>query len=52
MSTEKQQQAILKRLESLAKHNDPINQSLYAKYDVKRGLRNANGLLDSPGLVM
>ena len=43
MSTEKQQQAILKRLESLAKHNDPINQNLYAKYDVKRGLRNANG---------
>lgn len=43
LSTEKQQQAILKKLESLAKHNDPIQQSLYAKYDVKRGLRNANG---------
>ena len=43
MTTEKQQQAILKKLETLAKHNDPINQSLYAKYDVKRGLRNANG---------
>ena len=43
MTTEKQQQAILKKLETLTKHNDPINQSLYAKYDVKRGLRNANG---------
>ncbi len=28
---------------ALAEHNDPIDPSLYAKYDVKRGLRNANG---------
>ncbi len=35
--------AILKRLEKMAVHNDPINQELYKTYDVKRGLRNANG---------
>ena len=35
--------AILKRLEKLAVHNDPINPDLYKTYDVKRGLRNANG---------
>ena len=35
--------AILKRLEKLAVHNDPINPELYKTYDVKRGLRNANG---------
>ena len=34
---------ILKRLEKLAVHNDPINPELYKTYDVKRGLRNANG---------
>lgn len=43
MNLEKEQQQMLKKLESLAKHNDPIQQNLYAKYDVKRGLRNANG---------
>ena len=33
----------LKRLSVLAERNDPINPSLYEKYDVKRGLRHANG---------
>ncbi len=31
------------RLSVLAERNDPIDKSLYEKYDVKRGLRNANG---------
>ncbi|MBQ0050786.1 MAG: citrate/2-methylcitrate synthase [Treponema sp.] len=31
------------RLSVLAERNDPIDPSLYPKYDVKRGLRNANG---------
>ena len=39
----KSEAAILKNLEKLAVHNDPIDQKLYAQYDVKRGLRNANG---------
>ena len=43
MSTKKSDAAILKRLEKLAVHNDPINPELYKTYDVKRGLRNANG---------
>ena len=43
MFTEKEKQNILKKLERLAVHNDPINPDLYTKYDVKRGLRNANG---------
>ena len=42
MST-KEETAILKKLEKLAVHNDPIDQKLYQQYDVKRGLRNANG---------
>lgn len=33
----------IERLSSLAERNDPINPDLYQKYDVKRGLRNANG---------
>ena len=33
----------LNRLSVLAKRNDPIDPALYEKYDVKRGLRNANG---------
>ena len=33
----------LNRLSDLAKVNDPIENDLYVKYDVKRGLRNANG---------
>ena len=43
MTTKKSDAAILKRLEKLAVHNDPINPDLYKTYDVKRGLRNANG---------
>ena len=31
------------RLSVLAERNDPIDPSLYSKFDVKRGLRNANG---------
>lgn len=34
---------IIKKFSSLAVLNDPINPDLYEKYDVKRGLRNANG---------
>ncbi|MCQ2576621.1 MAG: citrate/2-methylcitrate synthase [Treponema sp.] len=43
MATKKEEEKIIKKLEKLAVHNDPINQELYKKYDVKRGLRNANG---------
>ena len=43
MLSKKSDAVILKRLEKLAVHNDPINQELYKTYDVKRGLRNANG---------
>lgn len=39
----KKDEQIIKKLEKLAVHNDPINPELYQKYDVKRGLRNANG---------
>ncbi|BDC96624.1 MULTISPECIES: citrate/2-methylcitrate synthase [Treponema] len=31
------------RLSMLAERNDPIDQNLYQKFDVKRGLRNSNG---------
>ncbi len=34
---------VLRRLSILAQRNDPINPDLYEKYNVKRGLRNANG---------
>ena len=34
---------LLKQFSSLTKSNDPINPDLYGKYDVKRGLRYANG---------
>ena len=43
MTTKKEEQMIIKKLEKLAVHNDPINPELYQKYEVKRGLRNANG---------
>ena len=43
MSTLKDEKSIIKKFERLAIHNDPINPELYVKYDVKRGLRNANG---------
>jgi citrate synthase len=33
----------MKKLSVLAENNDPINPDLYTKYDVKRGLRYANG---------
>ncbi|MDE5899264.1 MAG: citrate/2-methylcitrate synthase [Treponemataceae bacterium] len=33
----------LEKLSTLTELNDPINPDLYIKYDVKRGLRNANG---------
>ncbi len=33
----------IEKLSVLAERNDPINPDLYQKYDVKRGLRNANG---------
>lgn len=33
----------IEKLSILAERNDPINPGLYQKYDVKRGLRNANG---------
>ena len=36
------------RLSVLAERNDPIDTSLYEKYDVKRGLRNACLLYTSP----
>ncbi len=36
-------QQFIGRLSVLAEHNDPIDPALYEKYDVKRGLRNANG---------
>ncbi|MCI5830244.1 MAG: citrate synthase, partial [Spirochaetia bacterium] len=34
---------IISRLSEIAMNNDPIDQSLYEKYDVKRGLRYADG---------
>ena len=36
-------QRILKRFSTLAERNDPINPDLYTKYNVKRGLRYADG---------
>lgn len=35
--------SFIKKLSTLAERNDPINPDLYQVYDVKRGLRNANG---------
>ena len=35
--------AIIAKLATVIEQNDPIPQELYEKYDVKRGLRNANG---------
>ena len=43
MTSKKEETAFIKKLEKLALHNDPINPNFYSKYDVKRGLRNANG---------
>ena len=36
---------MIEKLSSRAVLNDPINPDLYEKYDVKRGLRNATGVL-------
>ena len=35
--------AFLKHIAVVTEKNDSINPELYEKYDVKRGLRNANG---------
>ena len=35
--------AFLEKLTTLAEANDPIDQNLYQKYDVRRGLRYADG---------
>lgn len=35
--------ALIGKLATIIQQNDPIPQELYEKYDVKRGLRNANG---------
>ena len=43
MAKEQIQNAFLKKLSVLAQRNDPIPPALYTKYDVKRGLRYANG---------
>ena len=37
------EQVFLSKLSTLAKNNDPIDQSLYKTYDVKRGLRHSDG---------
>ena len=37
------EEELVKQLSILAQKNDPINPDLYEKYNVKRGLRNANG---------
>ena len=34
---------LIEKLALIAQGNDPIDKNLYEKYDVKRGLRNANG---------
>ncbi len=39
----KNENSFLEKLSVLAEQNDPINPDLYEKYDVKRGLRYANG---------
>lgn len=41
--TKNPDEILVKRLSKLAKKYDPIPASLYQKYDVKRGLRYANG---------
>ncbi len=37
------EQVFLSKLSTLARNNDPIDQSLYQTYDVKRGLRYSDG---------
>ena len=43
MVTAREEKVFLKKMEKLAVLNDPIDHDLYSKFDVKRGLRNANG---------
>ena len=43
MSSAREEKAFLRKMEKMAVLNDPIDSDLYSKYDVKRGLRNANG---------
>ncbi len=42
-TTENINNILLRKLTKLAEYNDPIDSSLYTKYDVKRGLRYADG---------
>lgn len=42
-TTENINNILLRKLTKLAEYNDPIDSSLYSKYDVKRGLRYADG---------
>ncbi len=42
-TTENINNILLDKLTRLAEYNDPIDSSLYTKYDVKRGLRYADG---------
>lgn len=42
-STTEEKNGFINKLSILAQNNDPIDHSLYAKYDVKRGLRYADG---------
>lgn len=42
-TTENINNILLHKLTKLAEYNDPIDSSLYTKYDVKRGLRYADG---------
>ena len=43
MAKERTQNTFLKKISALAQRNDSISPALYTKYDVKRGLRYANG---------
>lgn len=40
---EENENTFLKELAGITENNTPIDQKLYSKFDVKRGLRNANG---------
>ena len=37
------EKAFINKLSDIACHNDPIDQTLYQTYDVKRGLRYSDG---------
>ena len=54
MSDKRKQNAerdFLQKLSFLAEQNDPIDQGLYQKYDLKRGLRYAVGRVFLVGLT-